>query len=334
LTDNSPPNQPEVPLPPGAIWGYRILRYFVASFVLLYGFAKLNGSQFTILDSELDKPMGQVSGFWLTWYYFGYSAIYGNLIGLVQIAGGILLMFRKTTLLASCLLLPVIANIILIDIFYRIAPDALVVAILLELALLGILSFHKRELVELFWSKQNSAFPNQPVAKSLVFAKYAVCALMIVAPAVFTYRVANYGNRLPTPIDGAWEVTSVSPQNAVAGDLAEIFFERNRAWMCVFKRKDGSYMQHHFEVDTNKKTLSMWEEWLRKGNQIFTGTYELSGDELRISGKFGKNTEPTLLVLKKRKVLALNNPWELIDVPMDSVSARKSHRINYVRSGA
>ena len=48
-------------------------RYGAALVLLVYGFAKINGSQFTILDSELDKPMGRVSGFWLTWYYFGYS---------------------------------------------------------------------------------------------------------------------------------------------------------------------------------------------------------------------------------------------------------------------
>ena len=322
MTNNSPAHQPEVQPPPGAIWGYRVLRYFVAFFVLLYGFAKLNGSQFTILDSELDKPMGHVSGFWLTWYYFGYSAIYGNLIGLVQVAGGILLMFRKTTLLASFLLLPVITNIILINVFYQIDILAPVVALLLELALLGILSFHKQELIELFWSKQDSAFPHQPAAKSRMFVKYAVCALMIVITAAFTYWTANYNNRLPTPIDGAWEVTSASPQNIVPADLTEVFFERNRAGMCVFKRKDGSYAQHHFEVDTNKKTLTMWEEWLRKGDQIFTGSYELSGDELRISGKFGKSTEPTLLVLKRRKVVALLQPRESATVSPDSVSRR------------
>src|SRR2546426_12506832 len=103
---------------------YTVSRFVAAFLVLFYGFAKLNGSQFTILASELDKPMGQVSGFWLTWYYFGYSSVYGNLIGLVQVAGGVLLMFRKTVLLGSCLLLPIVANIILIGIFYRIAIDA------------------------------------------------------------------------------------------------------------------------------------------------------------------------------------------------------------------
>lgn len=68
-----------------------IARWIVAVIAIMYGFAKLNGSQFTVLDSELDKPMGAVSGFWLTWYYFSYSPVYGNLIAAIQVAGGLLL---------------------------------------------------------------------------------------------------------------------------------------------------------------------------------------------------------------------------------------------------
>jgi len=153
-----------------------------------------------------------------------------------------------------------------------------------------------------------------------MFVKYALCTLMIVAPAVFTYRVANYGNRLPTPIDGAWDVVSAS-QNIVPGDLAEIFFERNRAWMCVFKRKDGSYLQHHFEVDPNKETLTIWEQWREKGNKIFEGIYRLSGDELRVSGKFDKNAEYSTLILRRRKVIAFYRPRKFADVPYDSANA-------------
>ena len=280
---------------------YRVLRFVVSFFIILYGFAKLNGSQFTILTSELDKPMGQVSGFWLTWYYFGYSPIYGNFIGLVQILGGVLLMFRKTTLLGSCLLLPVISNIILIDIFYRIDIGALLVALIMEFALIVILTFHKQELLEVFWTKQNTVFPGQSSTKSRVFGKYAIRALMIATPAVFTYWVANHNNRLPTQIDGAWNVVSVSPQNAATSDAAvDIFFERNRASLCVFKRKDGSYEWHHFEVDEPKRTITIWEQWLSKGNKIFEGTYELSGDELRLSGTLVKSTEKTTLVLRRR----------------------------------
>lgn len=75
---------------------YTFCRFFVALVVLFYGFAKLNGAQFTILESELDKPMREVSGFWLTWYYFGYSALYGAFVAGVQIISAIMLLFRRT----------------------------------------------------------------------------------------------------------------------------------------------------------------------------------------------------------------------------------------------
>ena len=99
------------PAPPPVRW--------VAAFLcIVYGFAKLNGAQFTVLDSELARPMGQVSGFWLTWHYFGYSAVYGTLLALIQIGAAILLVVPRTTLAGAVLLLPVAANILLIDVFY------------------------------------------------------------------------------------------------------------------------------------------------------------------------------------------------------------------------
>jgi len=276
---------------------------FIASFlILIYGFAKLNGSQFTILASELDKPMREVSGFWLTWYFFGYSSIYGTFIALAQIIGGIFLMFRKTTLLGSCILLPVITNIILVDIFYAIDFGALLVALVIEAALIIILTLHKKELVEVFWRKQNSLFASGPRTKLKVYGAYGLRILMILIPAIFTYWVANYNNRLPTPIDGTWRVVETSPQNdSTRNALTAIFFERNRAYLCVFKRNDGTYEWHHFEIDSTKGTIRMWDQWLRKGAQIFDGTYEMSDDRLRLKGRFANSSDESLLVMRRRE---------------------------------
>ena len=282
---------------------YAAARFIVSFLILFYGFAKLNGSQFTILASELDKPMGSVSGFWLTWYYFGYSPVYGNFIALVQILAGVLLMFRRTTLLGACLLFPVVTNIILIDIVYGIDLGALLVALVIESAVLLILALHMRELIQFFWSKQNSLFPSTPSSRIWVVGKYAVRALLIVTPAIFTYWVANYNNRAPTAIDGSWNVVSASGRTESDNAMVTIFFERNRAYLCVFKRKDGSYESHHFEIDGNKKTISIWEKWMDKGGKVFDGNYELSGDQMRLSGRFAGSSEETVLFLKKRKTL-------------------------------
>lgn len=280
---------------------YNASRFLASFLILIYGFAKLNGSQFTILASELDKPMREVSGFWLTWYYFGYSPIYGNFIALVQIIGGILLMFRKTTLLGSCILLPVITNIILVDIFYEIDHGAILVALIIEAALIIILALHKEELVEVFWRKQNSAVGFGSSAKLKLYGAYSLRVLMILIPASFTYWVANYNNRFPTPIDGAWTVVATSPHDeSSSNELTAIFFERNRAYLCVFKRKDGTYEWHHFEIDSNKRTIGMWDQWLQRGSQIFEGTYELSNDGLTLRGRFANSSAESLLVLRRR----------------------------------
>jgi hypothetical protein len=59
-TEVAPPSSVRTRVPSRARW-------FAAVFCIMYGFDKLNGAQFTVLDSELARPMGQVSGFWLTW---------------------------------------------------------------------------------------------------------------------------------------------------------------------------------------------------------------------------------------------------------------------------
>ncbi len=238
-------------------WIYDFCRYFVAFFIVAYGWAKIMGSQFTILDSELDKPMGEVSGFWLTWYYFGYSPFYGNFIALIQIVAGFLLLYRRTVLLGACVLFGVVGNIILIDIFYVVDLGALVMAGFLEGALFIILNFHRRELIETFWTGQNSLFPVDKKRSSPRIAKILICALIVLIPPSCTYYIANYNNRFPTVLDGRWRVDNFSAP-ITDGDkpLTKIYFERNRAHMSVFRFGDDEWTQHHFEINsqTGKST--------------------------------------------------------------------------------
>jgi hypothetical protein len=111
----------------------------------------------------------------------------------------------------------------------------------------------------------------------------------------------NYNNRLPTPIDGAWDIVERLLIASYRATVWQAFFERNRAYLCVFKRKGGSYEWHHFEINSDTRTLTIWELWLQKGAKTFDGTYELSGNQLRIGGRFANNPEESVLVLRKRE---------------------------------
>lgn len=99
---------------------FTIFRYFLATMILSYAFAKILGTQFTSQPSTYDQPIGSLSGFNLTWYYYGYSFWYGVVIATSQIASSLLLFFRKTTRIGIVLFLSFMVNILLVDYAYDI----------------------------------------------------------------------------------------------------------------------------------------------------------------------------------------------------------------------
>lgn len=265
---------------------YNAARYLTAFFIMFYGFAKLNGAQFTVLDSELDKPLGEVKGFWLTWYYFGYSAFYGNLIAVIQVLCGIGLLFRKTTLAAALILTGVMANILLVDYFFSIPMQGAAMAIIIAALLVVILLHHRKELIDFFWNKQLKG--TQPRA-GIWLLRIAI----IILPAFFTYYVANYNNRHPTPLDGRWIVTSKDATNTEFDSLQRVYFEYNRAFMVVLKYP-GSWQTHQFDIEGNVLTIT--NGYMANGNEKLKATYSLTGNKLILAD--GKRN--ISLVLDKR----------------------------------
>lgn len=280
---------------------YDFCRYFVAFMIISYGWAKIMGSQFTILDSELDKPMGSVSGFWLTWHYFGFSPFYGNLIALVQIACGFLLLYRKTVLLASCVLFGVLGNIVLIDIFYGVDLGGLLSAIVLEIGVSIILSYHLQELKDVFWRRQNSVFGAVKNTPKLRFLKIVLITVFVITPPGCTYWIANYNNRFPTDLDGKWKVENISMPITNNGEpLTKVYFEHNRAFMTVFRFGDDKWKTHHFEINPETHEINIWEKWLSKDAKIFTGKYHLNDGKLTLDGVFNESEQPVKIELENK----------------------------------
>ncbi len=278
---------------------YTACRWFVAVTLIGYGFAKLMGSQFTILESWLDTPMREVPGFWLTWYYFGYSAVYGNFVAVLQILGGLLLTFHRTTLLGAALLFGIMSNIVLVDIFYGVDVSGLASAVVMWACLAFILFQHRAELMALFWTAGNRVYAGRAPRRRRVPVVIAGRALLLALPAAFAYYIANYNNRVPTPLDGVWRVVEAS--GAGSAELpTDIYFERNRAFLAVFRYGDRWSRNHHFEVDADAGRLRIWERWMSKGPVLFDGAYRLAADgRLATSGIMGEAGDSVRLVLER-----------------------------------
>ncbi|MVT12106.1 hypothetical protein [Chitinophaga tropicalis] len=116
-------------------WLTGIIRYWIAVEIFNYGFAKILGTQFAPSYFKNDSTWSSLSGLDLTWNYFSYSYAMAVIIAGIQIVGSAFLLFRRTTILGIILLLPVMVNIVLIDIFYSIPYGALANAILFTLGL-------------------------------------------------------------------------------------------------------------------------------------------------------------------------------------------------------
>ena len=253
------------------------LRWLGAVICVVYGFAKLNGSQFTVLDSELARPLGDVDGFWLTWHYFGYSTPYGTLIAILQIVGGLLLVWPRTALLAALLLLPVFVNIFLVDVFFGIELGATIVAFVMLGCLAAVIAPHSKRL----WAAV--LLDSSPKERRTV--RVAAMVLIVGCAFGFTWWAANYNNRFPTPIDGVWVVVPDPAQEASATNVhwQRVFFERNRAHMAVFRSAAGTDRTYHFEVD-GQGIVRIWETWLTKGALIMEGSVDGSG-QLVLDGR-------------------------------------------------
>lgn len=229
---------------------------------IFYGFAKLNDAQFTVLDSELARPMGEVSGFWLTWYYFGYSPVYGNLIAGFQVVGGSLLLNRRMRVLAALLLLPMALNIVAVDLFYGVDLGGTGAAILLTVCLLLITTPH----IPRIWAAV------VPATATPLRREYVIILLVLATAWGATYWIANENNRVPTVIDGAWNALAPDVGTSPASSVPplRVFFERNRAHMVVFRSPGGPDNKHHFEVDS-VGTVRIWRTWLTRDSLMYIG---------------------------------------------------------------
>lgn len=153
------------------------LRFLAAFLLFLYGSSKLLGRQFSLPAEVATKPVGSLSGYQLAWFYYSYSHAYAILLGLAQLAGATLLLFRKTALLGAAILLPVMTNILMINVFFKIALGALCTSVFIFASLLAILWRERGALRKVFWTNQSA----EPAA---VRRYYRAIAALIVLLAI------------------------------------------------------------------------------------------------------------------------------------------------------
>ncbi|MBC8161469.1 MAG: hypothetical protein H7Z42_09655 [Roseiflexaceae bacterium] len=116
-------------------WLRVVLRFTLLLAMISYGSQKVIPAQFADPAlSQLIQPVGEVSPMGLLWMFMGYSASYTVFTGLAELAGGLLLISRRTTLLGALICAGVMSQVLMLNLSYDV-PVKLYSAHLLAMAL-------------------------------------------------------------------------------------------------------------------------------------------------------------------------------------------------------
>lgn len=212
-------------------------RYYLAVQLLSYGLNKVFKWQFFLPEpNTLYTTVGQLPRDLLYWTAMGSSWSYSVFAGGLEVVAGLLLFFRRTTLLGALLSTGVMANVVMINFSYDISVK--VYSLFLLLLSLVLVSAGRRRLYPLIgrpWVPQGKPAPRSGRWYGLV---KLLTVAYIVADATFVYfREWNFNDdtaRRPF-LHGAYEVEAFTRNGALLPPLLTDSFR----WRRLFVHRRG-----------------------------------------------------------------------------------------------
>ena len=175
-----------------------VCRLYIFFILAVYGIGKVIGAQFytasTIPDDIALIPIGQVSNFDLAWVFMGRSYGYMLFIGLGEIIGAVLLLFNRTKLIGTFILISIMVNVVVFDIFFLNEYDALAGATLYLLMLFAILVFNKEKVSKLLNELLAVKTSSQKSIKEK-FIKYSIVLAIIALIFIVDQTIVNFLGR-------------------------------------------------------------------------------------------------------------------------------------------
>lgn len=265
------------------------LRYFIALDLCVFGIGKFFHIQFNTPLALLDNPFNTFSNDQLMWAFFGHVYAFPFIIGIMQITGSLMLLFRKTRLFGVIFLMPILLNIFLLDFFYNDLGTTIYSGIEI-IALIYLLLIEYNRLVKFFFIDRNDLpqfnFKNV-IWKDIIRASVIIIPLLLMA-------INKFPQYYPE-INGKYEIKSIiinkipqSPKPCADSVLTRVYIDKNDFVMEYnsYKRRFiGSYQY-------NKATRQITATWRYPATQhdtLFAKISQGRTSDLKILvGRMGK----------------------------------------------
>ena len=125
-----------------------LLRLFPGLFSIWASFIKLMGNQFTGSSFKLGD-IETVNSSEMVFLFYGNSGIYIYTVAVLQLIGGLLLIYKKTSLFGAIVCLIVFTNVMLVTYSFNFPPALALFFALLNLSYLATLLFEYKKLKNL-----------------------------------------------------------------------------------------------------------------------------------------------------------------------------------------
>lgn len=215
-------------------WFITLVRYWIAFLLIDFGFQKIFETNFAYSYHINDSLVSTLTGSELTWNYFGHSYGLSLILALFQIIGSILLLFRRTTLLGVTLLLPVVLNIVLINIFYQIGPITLFTSVLITLGLLYLVYQQKVNVIG-FLNQYKNTLPTIGTSISRTLAR----VFCFVIPCLFVLYY-NYDVYQSKKYFGKWNIETMIRNGKIISD--NDWEKDTLAWKVMYFEQRGKLL--------------------------------------------------------------------------------------------
>lgn len=275
-----------------------VLRYFLAAMWIAYGALKITRLQFPPLTPDtLIQTYGNSSPRELAWAFMGYSNGFNYFIGTVEIIAGLLLFFRRTSLIGNLIAFGALVNVIAFDYFFDVNVKML--ASVLMLMTLFLLSKDITRLVNFFLfnkvTEQNNEpfyrFKNERKNTALIIFKCVFMIYLIISDLYVGFATVNKkgaGNQKP-PLYGIYEVKTFIRNK----DTIKSSADTNRWDKLIISLPghagivfaDNSLKHFVFHPDTINKKIEMYAEDDTTNKAFFGYTLSKTG-VLAIQGKW------------------------------------------------
>lgn len=250
--------------------------YYLSAKMICFAIPKLLFMQFRILHWQSYSPLVETSKFLHMWSFFGRSYNYNIFIGLVEFLIGVLIVFKRTNLIALFLAFGLCVNILILNIEFDVHFAILHISLDLVLIIFLLLGYRKN-LYKFFIQFGGRLDTSTIVSKNKLAMFLPLSFVTVLSISYFIYAL-NLKSRYSVDehIVGAHEIKNIKVNDSIInmgkGQLA---------------REPMLFMEH------NKQFLLSIED------SLYTGRYILKKDSIRIyldtHTKFGMKSLTGLL---------------------------------------